>query len=130
MKRDAACPCGSALEYPACCGIYHAGLLAPPDAEALMRARYSAYVNNLESYLLATWHPDTCPVDLGMDTMPRPQWLGLEVRAHCVLDDQRATVEFVARYKLNGRATRLHEISRFTRTDGLWCYIDGDQPTA
>ena len=95
-----------------------------------MRARYSAYVNNLESYVRSTWHPDTCPTELGMDAMPRPQWLGLEVRAHRVLDDQHATVEFVARYKLNGRAHRLHEISRFVRVNGLWCYIDGDQPTA
>ena len=82
---------------------------------------------NLESYLRATWHPDTYPADLGLDAMPRPQWQGLEVRAHRVVDDDHATVEFVARYKLNGRATRLHEISRFTRVEGRWCYIDGVQ---
>ena len=129
MNAKAVCPCGSALVYAACCGPYHAGLLVPPDAEALMRARYSAYVHHLESYLRATWCPDTCPAELGMDAMPRPQWLGLEVRTHRVLDHEHATVEFVARYKLNGRATRLHEISRFTRVDGLWCYVDGAQPS-
>ncbi|MHB8915086.1 MAG: YchJ family protein [Thiobacillus sp.] len=128
MRRDAACPCGSALEYSACCDRYHAGLLVPPDAEALMRARYSAYVHHMKSYLRATWHPDTCPAELGLDAVPRAQWLGLEVRAHRMLDNDHATVEFVARYKVNGRATRLHEISRFTRVDGLWCYIDGEQP--
>ena len=128
MKRDAACACGSALEYAACCERYHAGLLVPSDAEALMRSRYSAYVLDLESYLRATWHPDNCPADMGLNAVPRPQWLGLEVREHRMLDDDHATVEFVARYKLNGRAHRLHEISRFTRIDGLWCYIDGEQP--
>ena len=37
-----------------------------------------------------------------------------------------ATVEFVARYKINGRAHRLHEVSRFVREHGLWFYVDGD----
>ena len=128
MKRDAACPCGSGLEYAACCERYHAGLLVPPDAEALMRSRYSAYVRELESYLRATWHPDTCPADLCLDAVPRPQWLGLEVREHRMLDDDHATVEFVARYKLNGRAHRLHEISRFTWVDGRWLYVDSEHP--
>jgi len=35
-------------------------------------------------------------------------------------------VEFVARYKLNGRAFRLHEVSRFARVDGRWLYVDGE----
>jgi SEC-C motif domain protein len=35
-------------------------------------------------------------------------------------------VEFVARYKVNGRAHRLHEISRFVREAGKWLYVDGD----
>jgi len=35
-------------------------------------------------------------------------------------------VEFVARSKSGGRATRLHETSRFVREDGRWLYVDGD----
>jgi SEC-C motif-containing protein len=35
-------------------------------------------------------------------------------------------VEFVARYKLNGRAFRLHETSRFERVGGRWLYVDGE----
>jgi SEC-C motif-containing protein len=36
-------------------------------------------------------------------------------------------VEFVARYKVGGRAHRLHESSRFIRgEDGHWRYVDGD----
>lgn len=94
-----------------------------------MRSRYSAYVYHLENYLRATWHPDTCPAEFHLDATPRPQWLGLEVRAHRVIDAQHATVEFIARYKLNGRAYRLHEVSRFTRMDGVWCYLDGEHPS-
>lgn len=96
-----------------------------PDAAALMRSRYSAYALKLEAYLLATWHPDTRPtaLDLASDNT---KWLGLEVKKHTVQSAERATVEFVARYKTNGRAGRLREVSRFVREDGLWFYVDGE----
>jgi SEC-C motif-containing protein len=90
-----------------------------------MRSRYSAYVLGLEDSLRATWHPDTCPAALGLDAAPRPQWLGLTVKSHTPLDATHATVEFIARYKLNGRAFKLHETSRFERVDGHWLYVDG-----
>jgi SEC-C motif-containing protein len=109
----------------ACCGRFHAGAPAP-DAEVLMRSRYSAYVLELEDYLLATWHPDTRPAVLDLDVPPRPQWLGLAVKAHAPLDASHATVEFVARYKRNGRAFKLHETSRFERVDGRWLYVGGE----
>jgi SEC-C motif-containing protein len=121
----AACPCGSGNAYEACCGRFHAGA-PPPDAESLMRSRYSAYVLGLESYLFATWHPSTRPAALELDAVPRPQWLGLAVKAHTHLDETHATVEFIARYKLNGRAFKLHETSRFERVDGCWLYVDGE----
>ena len=122
----ATCPCGSALPYAGCCGRYHAGPLhlGAPDAEALMRSRYCAYVLGLESYLLATWHPDTRPERIDLD--PGLRWLGLEVRRHDRQDADHATVEFVARSKQAGRAHRLHETSRFVRVDGRWVYLDGD----
>jgi SEC-C motif-containing protein len=75
-----ACPCGSGRVLDECCGRYHAGEAAP-DAEALMRSRYSAYVLGLEDYLRATWHPSTCPATLDLCTPPLPQWRGLEVKA-------------------------------------------------
>jgi len=54
------------------------------------------------------------------------KWLGLEVRRHEQQDADHASVEFVARSKLGGRAQRLHETSRFAREDGRWFYLDGD----
>ena len=64
MGADAVnCPCGGAT-YAACCGRFHAGplQLQAPNAEALMRSRYSAYVLRLGDYLLATWHKTwPCP---------------------------------------------------------------------
>ena len=122
---EAACPCGSGRSTAACCGVFHAGEPAP-DAERLMRSRYSAFVLGLENYLLSTWHPETRPEAVELDAEPRPNWIGLAVRSFSVLDETHATVEFVARYKLNGRAFKLHETSRFERIAGRWLYVDGD----
>ena len=119
------CPCGSGRDYADCCGSLHAGT-APVDAEALMRSRYVAYVLGLEPYLLATWHPDTRPRSLDLDAEPATKWLGLEVKRHALTGQDSAIVEFVARYKIAGRAHRLHEISRFMRQAGRWFYLDGD----
>lgn len=111
--------------YSACCGRFHGGEDAP-DAASLMRSRYCAYVRGLETYLNATWHPATRPATLELDAVPRPQWLGLTIKSQVPLGDRHATVEFVARYKLNGRAFKLHETSRFERVDGRWLYVDGE----
>lgn len=124
---DFACPCGSGHLLSACCGRYHAGAPAvpAPTAEALMRARYSAFVLDRLDYLLATWHPTTRPAALEPNESGL-RWLGLTVRHHRVLAADRAEVSFVARSKLGGRAHRLEEISRFVREDGRWFYVDGD----
>jgi SEC-C motif-containing protein len=121
------CPCGTGRPYPACCGRWHAGpsALQAPDAEALMRSRYSAFTLGLLDYLSETWHPSTRPATLA--PLPAPlRWLGLDVKCHVRQDADHATVEFVARNKLGGRAERLHETSRFVRMDGRWFYVDGD----
>ena len=90
-----------------------------------MRSRYSAYVLDLTAYLRDTWHPSTRPAVIEPNT-PGLKWLGLEVRQHTLQDADHASVEFVARSKLGGRAQRLHETSRFVRDDGRWYYVDGD----
>lgn len=127
MSPNADCPCGSGLAYGRCCGRWHAGPqhLQAPDALALMRSRYSAYVLDLRDYLLETWHPSRRPAVL---TPPEPglTWLGLTVKQHVVLDAKQAEVEFVARSKLAGRAHRLQERSRFVNENGRWFYVDGD----
>jgi SEC-C motif domain protein len=122
-----ACPCGSATALADCCGRLHGGAPAA-DAEQLMRSRYSAYVLGDEAYLLATWHPRTRPARLQLEPAGRLNWLGLEVRRHTPIDSAHAQVEFVARFRAGGgRATRLHETSRFERgDDGRWLYVDGD----
>ncbi len=121
------CPCGNQAAYRQCCGPLHDGVAAR-NAEQLMRSRYSAYVLKREDYLLASWHVDTRPVSLNLAAQqPSPTWLGLEIRQHHVRDEENASVEFVARYRLGGgRAQRQHETSRFVRTAGRWYYLDGE----
>ena len=119
---SAPCPCGGP-SYAGCCAPLHAGAPAP-DAERLMRSRYSAYVLGLDDYLLASWHASTRPATLVHDG-PVPTWLGLAVRRHLPAGDV-ATVEFVARYRVAGRGQRQHETSRFVREAGRWYYVDGE----
>ena len=127
------CPCGlldtlkkKPLLLSQCCGRYLGDFTATPapDAASLMRSRYSAFVLGQSAYLQATWHASTRPDDV----MPEPgtQWLGLDVKSHKTPDPAHAEVEFIARYRLVGRAVRLHEVSRFVREDGRWYYVDGD----
>ena len=89
-----------------------------------MRSRYSAYALGLIDYLLATWHPSTAPGELELAPV---KWVGLEVLQTQAVGDA-GVVEFVARCKVNGKAERLHEVSRFVREAGRWFYIDGSPP--
>jgi len=137
------CPCGrlaparpggskgpgaAKLPYAQCCGRYldPQGADAPlaPDAESLMRSRYTAFVCERFDYLQATWHASTRPAALDFEAGAK--WLGLDVRSHRATDADHAVVEFVARYRVGGRAVRLHETSRFVRVNERWLYVDGD----
>lgn len=115
------------MGYAECCGRFVEcfDAVAAPDAEHLMRSRYSAFVLQRSDYLLATWHIRTRPTSLDLDVGVK--WLGLEVREHKVTAADTAEVEFVARYRVSGAAVRLHERSRFVREDGRWLYVEGDQ---
>lgn len=139
-KIPATCPCGGP-SLAACCGPYLDGAAVPPTAELLMRSRYTAYALRDEAYLQATWHASTRPAEPILSDDEKLQWLGLEVKsalrlrqrkAETPADPDRDEVEFVARFKVGGRAHRLHEVSRFVREDvaGVprWFYLDGSFP--
>jgi SEC-C motif domain protein len=123
------CPCGRStaksqpMDLASCCGMYHAGQPAP-DAESLMRSRYCAFVLGDVPYLLATWHNSQRPAELMLE--PGAKWLGLQIKQHRVKGEHSAEVEFVARFRVGGKAVRQHERSRFVREEGRWFYVDGD----
>ena len=133
LLPSAACPCGhttskgKAVAYGDCCGrfVEHFDTTPAPDAEHLMRSRYSAFVVENAAYLQATWHTSQRPADLDFEAGAK--WLGLQVKDFQATGADTAEVEFVARFRVAGRAVRLHERSRFVREDGRWFYVDGDQ---
>lgn len=127
------CPCGKLVgrpvaPYMGCCGRYIEDFehTPAPDAESLMRSRYTAFVLERGDYLLATWASSHRPATLDFETGMK--WLGLDIQDGRQIDDTHAEVEFVARSRLNGKGIRLHERSRFVRRDGRWFYVDGEMP--
>jgi SEC-C motif-containing protein len=118
------------LTYDECCGRVHSGAVTAPTAEALMRSRYSAFATGDAEYLLHSWHPDTRPPSLTLD--PSQTWTRLEILGTTGggLLHADGTVEFRAHYRHSSHAGVLHELSRFTKSDGRWVYVDGDTTRA
>lgn len=124
-KNQDLCPCESGKPYQHCCQPYVEQLAEAPTAEALMRSRYTAFVLLNEDYLRYSWHPDFCPKNIHLNEQTR--WLGLKIINTVAggVEDETGEVEFVARSKINGKASRLHENSRFSRFEQRWVYLDG-----
>lgn len=122
---ETACPCDSGASFSLCCGPYLDGSEIPLTAEQLMRSRYSAFVHCDEPYLLATWHAKKRPRRVRFDE--KQHWLGLSIRRTEAggPDDSQGTVEFIARFKINGKGHRLHETSRFEKIQQCWYYLGG-----
>lgn len=99
-----------------------------------MRSRYTAFTLGDVAHLRRTWDPATRPRRLTLDAST--VWTGLEVLASSgggvddpagtddVDPDDAATVTFRAHH---GSGV-LAECSRFTRTGGVWRYLDGTHP--
>ncbi len=124
------CPCQSGKEFADCCEPILRGTLRAPTAEALMRARYSAYAIQDIDFLQTS----SCSVALREfrrsdveNWAKTAEWLGLEVTdvsAGGEADDS-GEVEFVARYKVKETEYRHHERAQFRRVDGEWRFADG-----
>ncbi|MGQ9367414.1 YchJ family protein [Azospirillum sp. ST 5-10] len=124
------CPCGSGRALDACCGPYLSGAAPAPTAEALMRSRYSAFATGNIDYLEDTLLPETrADFDRAQiaEWAQNSEWTGLEVRS--VADggeaDSEGVVEFVARFRMQGKDYVHHETGRFAKRDGRWWYVDG-----
>jgi len=127
------CYCGSNREFEECCGPVLSGEQPATTAEALMRARYSAYQAHDIGFLGESLHPDHRHDWDELATRrwaDNAQWLGLEIVATEAggEGDEEGTVEFIASYKENGELKRHHEISLFRKLHGTWYYVDGRMP--
>jgi len=126
------CPCNSGNDYEACCQPIHDGSAPATTAEALMRARYSAFANTEIDFLVESVHPDhreDVDPDQLRDWSQRAEWLGLEIKRteDGGPEDENGIVEFVAEYEDQGVHRRYHEVGRFLREDERWYFVDGDQ---
>ncbi|MCP4431594.1 MAG: hypothetical protein GY806_11495 [Gammaproteobacteria bacterium] len=125
MKKNLPCPCDSGNLFDLCCGLMLSGEL-PDTAEQLMRSRYTAFTLDNEAYLLESWHRSTRPKSLNLVNQNNIKWVSLKILRH-ETEETTAIVEFIARYKVNGKAEKIHELSRFSKEGIQWFYVDGDQ---
>ena len=124
------CPCGSGLEYGECCEPYISGAKNAPSAEALMRSRYSAYVEHAINYIVETCtkdEKDRIDVKQTKDWSEKSTWLGLKILAaeKGGPADSEGTVEFEAVYERDGLRDNHHEKAQFKKKDGRWLYDEG-----
>ena len=124
------CPCGLGATIESCCGPLIHGLRPAATPEALMRSRYTAYVVGSIDYIIDTNDPsERNKVDRESTEKwsKESTWQGLEVLGTegGGPDEDRGTVEFVARFTFEGQEQSHHEVAEFRRRDGRWYYLDG-----
>jgi SEC-C motif-containing protein len=129
------CPCGSHREYEACCApVIHKKAQAK-TAEALMRARYSAYVKHEIDFIIGTVQKYEGDPRKGSDIdynatrawAEESVWHGLQIlRVEKGGEgDSEGVVEFEAAYTRKGLRDVHHETAEFKRVDGAWLYVSG-----
>ncbi|NLV30470.1 MAG: YchJ family protein [Acidobacteria bacterium] len=123
------CPCGSGNILDGCCGPYLAGAPAP-TAEALMRARYTAYTAADLDFIERSTHSRSRAAfnrESALEWAEQSEWRGLEIlgAAGGGEGDSEGTVEFIATYVRDGETVDHHEIASFRREDGAWAFVDG-----
>ncbi len=130
MQKDEQCPCGRGATYADCCRKIVKGKKPAATAEALMRARYTAYVQGEIDFLcssLRVSERETFDADGARAWSKKAEWSGLEIVSTEAggPEDSDGVVEFVARYTLEDAEQAHHERARFTREDGQWVYAGG-----
>lgn len=99
-----------------------------------MRSRYTAFATGELAHLDATLAPeareDYDPEETA-NWSRQSRWKSLEIVATegGGPDDREGTVEFIARFRFQGRDQAHHERAIFCRDDdGRWLYVDGYIP--
>ena len=118
------CFCGSKQLFQRCCERLLKGKLLAQSPEELMRSRYSAFATQNESYLLKTWHPETCPKDLTLSPPEEQKWVKLVIH-ESLQEGNQGHVHFTASSLHGKNALILSEKSLFVREAGQWFYYNG-----
>ena len=131
MEDTELCPCKSGKAFGECCGPILSGAAKAETAEALMRARYSAYATGSVAFL------KTSATTEGLKEFDEESskawsraatWHGLEVirTEGGQKGDATGAVEFRALYTANGEFCNHHELARFVKEADGWKFSDGD----
>lgn len=125
------CPCGTGLAFDQCCQPIIEGARIPETAEALMRARYTAYTQAAMDFLRESLHPDRRDehdAESVRAWAAESQWHGLEILTleDGGPEDELGLVEFACEFTREEERHRHHERARFARHDGNWYFVDGD----
>lgn len=128
------CPCRSGRPYKGCCRPYHRGEREAPDAESLMRSRFSAFAKKEAEYLWRTLHADH--EDRRRDkaevmrsiraTASELRYAGLAILDRRGPDeDGIAQVLFLARLFQGSNERSFVELSDFAHDGEGWRYLRG-----
>ena len=126
------CPCGTGLALEECCLPIIEGAGKAGTAEALMRARYTAYTRVATDFLHDSIHPDHRDQHDAQSVRAwaeESQWHGLEIIAteDGGPDDEAGLVEFACEFTREEERHRHHERARFARVEGDWFFVDGER---
>ncbi|MBX3125660.1 MAG: YchJ family protein [Polyangiaceae bacterium] len=126
------CVCGIGESTETHCQPIIAGERPAETAEALMRARYTAYALGEVDFVLSTHTPEAAK-DVDRESTElwakQSQWLGLEIVATEAggPTDEAGMVEFIARYKIKNVTVDHRERARFEKHGGRWLFAEGEQ---
>ena len=120
MKNEEKCPCNSGKAYGECCGPILDGAVKAETAEALMRARYCAYVTEHIAFLKTSATKavqDEFDEQASTAWSRAASWHSLEIirTEKGGKDDTTGVVEFRATYTANGEFCNHHEVSTFVK---------------
>lgn len=123
------CPCDSGQDFADCCRPLLGGAPAA-TAEALMRSRYTAFVQGDIAHLERTNAPEVGAAFNRADTeraARETEWKDMAVRAVTGggPEDETGEVEFQAHCKRRGEWVVYHELASFRREAGRWVYVKG-----
>ena len=136
MSKDTKlCPCGSGKPYNECCEPIIKGTSLAETAEALMRARYTAYEKHEIDFIV-----DSCEVTGGEKDIDynatkawseESTWQGLKIlrTEKGGPNDTEGVVEFEAVYSRKGLKDVHHETGYFKKIDEKWLYSTGNLKT-
>ena len=131
MENTELCPCKSGKTYGECCGPIISGAAKAETAEALMRARYTAYAVGEVAFLKTS---ATAAVQAEFDEETSKawsraaKWHGLEIirTEGGQANDTTGVVEFRALYSEGTELCNHHEVSKFVKEADGWKFEDGE----